>query len=92
MWRFDRPDDPPPLTDLWGKSPERAVRDLRAANDPLAGSPEGPADVETVVDPYFPRTAPSAPESLKGRSAHMGGRNRLFLDGHVAWLPDARTQ
>ena len=31
MWRFDRPDDPVPLDNLWGKSPEQAVVDLQDA-------------------------------------------------------------
>jgi hypothetical protein len=32
-----------------------------------------------------------APE-LKGRAVHFGGRNRLFLDSHVKYLRDIRTQ
>ena len=91
MWRFDRPDDPVPQTDMWGKSPEQAMKDLRAANDPNAGSPNSVSDVELVVDPYFPKTIASVANELKGRSVHMGGRNRLFLDAHVAYLKDART-
>ncbi|HEY3412370.1 MAG TPA: prepilin-type N-terminal cleavage/methylation domain-containing protein [Armatimonadota bacterium] len=91
MWRFDRPDDPTPPTDMWGKTPEHAIADLRAANDPNAGVPNSAADVELVVDPYFPKTIPTVAAELKGRSVHMGGRNRLFLDSHVAWLQDART-
>ena len=89
LWRFDRPEIS--LTTLWGKSVEQGVADLRAANDPLVGQPDGPADVELAVDPYFPRTILSVPAALKGKSVHQGGRNRVFLDGHVKWLRDIRT-
>ena len=69
----------------------KAVDDLRAANNPQAGMPDGPADAELAVDPYFPRTIPSVAANLKGLAVHFGGRNRLFLDGHVKWLRDVRT-
>ena len=91
LWRFDRPDDPVPLDNLWGKNDLQAVDDLRAARNPQAGIPEGPADVEMAVDPYFPRTIPSVQADLRGKSVHMGGRNRLFLDSHVKYLRDPRT-
>lgn len=90
MWRFDRIDDPVPLDNFWGKTEERAVDDLRAADNPQAGKPDGPSDVELIVDPYFPRTIPSVPDNLKGRAAHTGGRNRLFLDLHAKYLADRR--
>ncbi|HRK20775.1 MAG TPA: prepilin-type N-terminal cleavage/methylation domain-containing protein [Fimbriimonadaceae bacterium] len=92
LWRFDRPDDPVPLDNLWGKSEDQAVSDLQAANNPQVGRPEGVADVEMLVDPYFPGTIPSAPTALRGRSMHFGGRNRLFLDWHAKYLRDARTR
>lgn len=92
MWRFDRPSDPVPLDNFWGKSEGQVVADLQMAGNPQAGNPEGVADVELAVDPYFPRTIPSVAAMLKGRSVHQGGRNRLFLDGHVKWLRDPRTQ
>lgn len=91
LWRFDRFVDPVPLDNLWGKTPEQAVSDLIQANNPQVGTPNGPADVEFMVDPYFPRTIPSVPEPLRGRAVHVGGRNRLFLDTHAKWLRDART-
>jgi prepilin-type N-terminal cleavage/methylation domain-containing protein/prepilin-type processing-associated H-X9-DG protein len=91
LWRFDRPDDPVPLTDLWGKNETQALSDLQAAGDPIVGDPQSAAEVELAVDPYFPRTIPSVPAALKGRAVHRGGRNRLFLDGHGKWLRDART-
>lgn len=91
IWRFDRPDTPTPLDNFWGKSPDQAVEDLKLANNPQAGIPTGVADVELCVDPYFPRTIPTVDPNLKGISAHSGGRNRLFLDGHVRWLRDIRT-
>jgi prepilin-type N-terminal cleavage/methylation domain-containing protein len=91
LWRFDRPDMPVPLDDFWGKNELQAVEDLRVANNPQAGTPDGPANTELAVDPYFPRTIPSVPADLKGRAVHMGGRNRLFLDYHVKYLRDIRT-
>jgi prepilin-type processing-associated H-X9-DG protein len=94
LWRFDRgglPTDPIPQDNLWGKSEPQAVADLRAANNPQVGMPEGVADIELAVDPYFPKTIPSVAPELRGRAVHMGGRNRLFLDGHVKYLRDART-
>jgi prepilin-type processing-associated H-X9-DG protein len=45
-----------------------------------------------MVDPYFPSTIGSLPEKIKGRAVHAGGRNRLFLDGHVQFLKDSRTR
>jgi prepilin-type N-terminal cleavage/methylation domain-containing protein/prepilin-type processing-associated H-X9-DG protein len=92
LWRFDRPDDPIPLDNLWGKTEPQGVADLQAAQNPQVGFPHGPAEVELAVDPYFPGTVPTAPESLRGRAVHFGGRNRLFLDGHVKYLRDARTR
>jgi len=91
LWRFDRPDDPVPLDDLWGKTDDQAVTDLRAANNPQAGMPNGVADVELAVDPYFPGTIPTVSSDLKGKAVHSGGRNRLFLDYHAKWLRDIRT-
>lgn len=92
MWRFDRPDDPVPLDNFWGKTESESVVQLRAANNPVAGQPLGPVAVELVVDPYFPNTIPSVPAALKGWSAHLGGRNRLMLDGHVEHFKDSRTR
>jgi prepilin-type N-terminal cleavage/methylation domain-containing protein len=91
MWRFDRPDDPVPPDNFWGKTPAACLSDLQGANNPQVGMPEGPADVEVAVDPYFPKTIGTVPENLKGKTAHFGGRNRLFLDWHVKWLRDIRT-
>ena len=92
LWRFDRPDNPVPLDDLWGKSELQAVADLQAAGNPQVGYPDGPADVELAVDPYFPGTIPTVAPELKGRAVHFGGRNRLFLYTHVKYLRDYRTQ
>jgi len=92
MWRFDRRDEPVPLDNLWGKTEEQAVADLRAANNPVVGSPDSPSDVELATDPYFPRDRFADSPDVRGRSAHFGGRNRLFLDGHVRHLRDGRTQ
>ncbi|MBX3111978.1 MAG: prepilin-type N-terminal cleavage/methylation domain-containing protein [Fimbriimonadaceae bacterium] len=90
MWRFDRPDEPVALDNFWGKSPEQAVADLVASGNPTTGSPDGPADVELAVDPYFPRTIASVPAALKGKAVHAGGRNRLYLDLHAKFLHDPR--
>ena len=92
MWRFDNIDPVIPLDNFWGKSPEQAVADLQTANNPFIGQPEGVADAELAVDPYFPRTVPTIPTNLRGKAIHFGGRNRLFLDSHVKFLRDARTQ
>ena len=91
LWRFDRPDTPVPLTVFWGKTEAQAVADLQMAADPTIGPVNGPADVELVVDVYFPNTIPSVSAELKGRTAHAGGRNRVYLDGHVQFTRDART-
>lgn len=91
MWRFDRPDDPVPLDNFWGRTEPECVASLRAANNPQAGNPNGPTEVELTVDAYFPNTISTVPADLRGRSAHPGGRNRLMLDGHVEYLRDPRT-
>jgi prepilin-type N-terminal cleavage/methylation domain-containing protein len=95
LWRFDRPDDPVPLTDFWGKTENQVVSDLQANNtptiDPTIGVINGASDVELAVDPYFPATIPSVPAALKGHTIHPGGRCRVFLDGHVQYIKDART-
>jgi len=92
LWRFDRTNDPVEMDNFWGKTPEQALADLREANNPQAGRPESPADVELVVDPYFPGTIPSVAAELKGLAAHQGGRNRLMLDGHAVFARDARLK
>jgi prepilin-type N-terminal cleavage/methylation domain-containing protein/prepilin-type processing-associated H-X9-DG protein len=91
MWRFDRTTDPVDLDNFWGKTPEQAAEDAKNANNPTIGSPEGVAEVELLVDPYFPRTIPTVPASLRGKTPHAGGRNRLFLDLHAKWIRDIRT-
>ncbi len=90
LWRFDRIEPEVPLDNFWGKSVTAAVADLRAANNPQAGQPNGPVEVELAVDPYFPGTIPAVAEPLKARAAHPRGRNRLFLDGHAEFLKDPR--
>ena len=92
LWRFDRIDPEIPLDNFWGKSIEQSVNDLREANNPTAGNPNGPSDVELAVDPYFPATIPAVPDVLRGRAAHTKGRNRLSLDGHADFLKDARLK
>jgi prepilin-type N-terminal cleavage/methylation domain-containing protein len=90
-WRFDRPDDPVGLEDFWGKSESQAVSDLASTNDPTVGLISGASDVELLVDSYFPNTVPSVPTGFSGRTIHAGGRCRVFLEGHVQFIKDART-
>jgi prepilin-type processing-associated H-X9-DG protein len=92
MWRFDTTDDPVELDNFWGKPEEQCAPDLREANNRFIGLPSGPVEVELVVDPYFPNTIGSIPGDIRGWSAHLGGRNRLMLDGHVEHFKDARTK
>jgi prepilin-type N-terminal cleavage/methylation domain-containing protein/prepilin-type processing-associated H-X9-DG protein len=95
LWRFDEPFFPKPGPTgptFWGQTDDEAVNLLAASGNttitPL--HPQGPSDVEMVIDPYFPDTIPTVPTALKGTSVHMGGRNRVFLDGHAKWLRDIR--
>jgi len=91
MWRFDRTDEPVAQDNFWGKTPDQATNDLIAANNPFIGVPEGVADVELLVEPYFPRTVTTSPMTLRGKAVHFGGRNRLFLDGHLRFFRDVRN-
>lgn len=91
FWRFDQITDPVPRDNFWGKSPDTALWDLQAENNPFIGYPEGISDIELAVDPYFPRTTATVPDGLKGKTVHTGGRNRLFLDTHAKWMRDPRT-
>lgn len=91
MWRFDQISVATPLDNFWGKTPDWAVQDLILANNAFIGIPDGVADVELAVDPYFPRTIASIPTGLRGKAVHAGGRNRLFLDTHAKFMRDART-
>ncbi len=91
MWRFDRPDDPVPDDNFWNRTETESVEHLKIANNPNAGIPSGPSDVELAVDVYFPKTIPTVAPELKGRTAHAGGRNRLMLDNHAEWTKDSRT-
>jgi len=91
MWRFDRASEPVGLEEFWGKSAEQAVEDLITANNPLNGVITGVAETELLVDPYFPKTIGTVTQELKGKTAHAGGRNRLFLDFHAKWIRDIRT-
>lgn len=92
LWRFDRTDDPVPLDNFWGKTVPQCVEDLRGANNPQAGQPGGPVEVELLVDPYFPSTIPTVEEGMRGRTLHSRGRNRLFLDSHAEFTKDARLR
>jgi prepilin-type N-terminal cleavage/methylation domain-containing protein/prepilin-type processing-associated H-X9-DG protein len=89
FWRFDRPTYS--LDNFWGKTEEQAIADLQNANNPQAGKPKSVAETELAVDPYFPKTIQSVKASLRGHAVHRGGRNRLFLDTHVKYLRDIRT-
>lgn len=91
MWRFDRPDDPLPLDEFWGRTVADCIPALRAANNPNAGQPLGPSDVEMAVDVYFPGTVPTLPENLRGKGPHRGSRNRMMLDGSAGVVKDPRV-
>ena len=94
LWRFDRTNDlsdPTMLADFWTKTEAQAVADLKSANDPTVGIINGPSDVELAVDPYFPKTIATVLPELLGRAIHPGGRNRVYLDGHVQYVKDVRT-
>jgi len=90
LWRFDRTNAPAALDNFWNKTIEVALNDLRAANNPTVGQPNGPAEVELAVDVYFPATIPSVPLTLAGRTAHPRGKNRLMLDMSASFWRDAR--
>ena len=90
MWRFDRKDEPVALDNFWGRTEADCVAVLRLANNPNAGVPNGPSDVELTVDVYFPSAVGALPATLRGRGAHAGGRNRLMLDGHTSFVRDPR--
>jgi prepilin-type N-terminal cleavage/methylation domain-containing protein/prepilin-type processing-associated H-X9-DG protein len=90
LWRFDRHEAPVPLDNFWGKTAEQALTDLQKAGNPQVGVPAGATEVEMAVDPYFPRTSPNVPPEFSGRAIHPKGRNVLYLDGHCAFLRDAR--
>jgi prepilin-type N-terminal cleavage/methylation domain-containing protein len=100
LWRFDRPKfaDSSNPDEWWGMNDETAVQAqhtaylqaVAAGKSYPTGDATGVADAELATDPYFPSKIPSVPSSAKGLSVHMGGRDRLYLDGHVKWLRDAR--
>ena len=90
LWRFDRDSSPVPLDNFWNKTPEAALQDLRAANNPTIGRPSSFSDVELVVDVYFPNTIPRVAPALSGRAAHASGRNRLMLDFSAGFWQDSR--
>lgn len=90
-WRFDRNNDPVQLDNLWGKTIDQSIADLQEAKTPTIVYPNGPSDVELIVDPYFPKTVPTVAANQKGLTAHVGGKNRMFLDFHAKWEKDPRT-
>lgn len=92
MWRFDRFDDPVAVDNFWGKSRAQSLADLQGAGNPTVGEPGGAAEVELVVDVYFPETVPGVDPVVAGLAAHPKGRNRAWLDGHVSWTRDDRLR
>ena len=83
LWRFDQTNDPVSAICFWGKTANQAVKDLEQANNSTVGFVGGISDVELAVDPYFPSTIATVAPNLSGRTAHSGGRMRLFLDYHA---------
>lgn len=92
MWRFDRIDDPVPADNFWGRTVEESLASWLISGNPLVVPGGGLSEVELVVDPYFPATIPAIPESVRGRAAHPGSRNRLLMDGHADRLKDRRLR
>jgi prepilin-type processing-associated H-X9-DG protein len=92
MWRFDRTNEPVALDNFWGKSVGQLLLDLERAGNPMLSAPHRPDTVELLVDVYFPGTVAALPAELRGRAAHPGGMNRLYLDTHVAYGRDARLR
>lgn len=90
LWRFDHIDPEIPLDNFWGKTEASAISDLRASNNTVVGTPNGPSDVELGVDPYFPATIKTVSPELLGQAVHPKGRNRLSLDGHAEFVRDPR--
>lgn len=91
MWRFDRPDEPIPPDNFWGRDIENCISSLRLANNPNAPPPASASEVELTVDVYFPSTILSLPQEIRGRTPHIGGRNRMMLDGSARFYRDKRT-
>ena len=92
MWRFDQNTEEIPLDNFWGKTENQVIQHLRKEANPFIGIPNGPTEVELMVDVYYPSTIDSIDESIRGRAVHPKGRNRLMMDGHVQFLKDKRTQ
>ena len=92
MWRFDQNTKEIPLDNFWGKTENQVIQHLRKEANPFIGIPNGPTEVELMVDVYYPSTINSIDESIRGRAVHPKGRNRLMMDGHVQFLKDKRTQ
>jgi prepilin-type N-terminal cleavage/methylation domain-containing protein/prepilin-type processing-associated H-X9-DG protein len=100
LWRFDRPTLATAANpdEWWGCTEDTAVAGqhqaylnaIQAHTTYPTGDATGPSDAELATDPYFPDTIHSLPGYVQGLSVHMGGRNRLYLDGHVKWSKDAR--
>jgi len=86
LWRFDRPDDPVPLDNFWGKTVSQCVDDLRVAKNPQAGQPASPADAELMVDPYFPSTI--AALRTKSRAGAASGRTQSALPRWSRDIPE----
>ena len=89
-WRFDRAGSEIPLDNFWGKRVGQCLQDLRAADNPFIGRPNGVVDVELVADAYFPSTVPDAPREVAGKGPHGSWVNRAYLDGHAAASRDRR--
>lgn len=64
--------------------------DLQSTNNPSIDFISDPFDVEVAVNSYFPNAVPTVLAGMPGRTIHAGGRNRVFLDGHVGFTKDER--
>jgi len=53
LWRFDRIEAVVPPDNFWGKTENQAIDDLRAANNPVAGQPEGVRFIPAAGTGFF---------------------------------------
>ena len=90
-WMFPFDHDTPQCDDFWGKTVDQAVEDMDAGScNSTRGKPDGASEAILLSDPYFPNITRTQPTTYRGLAVHMGGRNTLYLDGHVSYFKDAR--
>ena len=55
---------------IFGKTENQAIQHLRKEANPFIGIPEGPTDVEVMVDVYYPNTIDDLDDEIRGRAVH----------------------